>query len=82
MNAHDLGDVEEYFMGHKVTGDVSKLYNRKDRQGQKMMVKKAKEVFAILDKTLFKIKTKNSKISPAKKKRAGRRTAGPARKAS
>jgi len=53
MNANGLGDVEEYFMGHKVTSDVSKRYNRKDRVGRDMLVKKAKEVFRILDKWVF-----------------------------
>ena len=53
MDAADLGDVEEYFMGHKVTSDVSKRYNHKDKQGKDMLVKKAKEIFKILDKKLF-----------------------------
>lgn len=54
INAHGLGDVEEYFMGHRVSRDVAKLYNHLDKQGQEMLVKKAKDVFEILDKTLFK----------------------------
>jgi len=55
MNANGLGDeVEEYFMGHKVSSDMAKLYNHRDKQGQKMLLKKAREVFAILDKTIFK----------------------------
>jgi integrase len=54
MNANGLGDVEEYFMGHKVSNDVAKRYNRKDRVGQTMLLKKAKEVFKILDKWVFK----------------------------
>jgi hypothetical protein len=34
MNAGGLGeDIEEYFMGHKTSGDVSKRYNHKGRQG-------------------------------------------------
>ena len=53
MNSQGLGDVEEYFMGHKVTGDVAKRYNHRDKQGQKMIVKKAKEVLKILDKFIF-----------------------------
>ena len=54
MNAEGLGeDVEEFFMGHKVRADVSKLYNHRDAQGTQRLVKKAREVFAILDKTLF-----------------------------
>ena len=53
MSSADLGDVEEYFMGHKVTTDVAKIYNHRDKQGQKKIVAKAREVLAILDKTLF-----------------------------
>ena len=53
MNADDLGEVEEYFMGHKVSGDVAKRYNHRDRQGQERIITKAKEVFKILDKRLF-----------------------------
>jgi hypothetical protein len=41
-------------MGHKVTKDVSKRYNHRDKQGQKRLLAKAREVFKILDKTLFK----------------------------
>jgi integrase len=53
MNANDLGDVEEYFMGHKVSDDVAKRYNHRDKQGQSKIVQKAKEVFKILDQKLF-----------------------------
>jgi len=54
MNAYELGDVEEYFMGHKVTSDVAKRYNHRDKQGHVLIVKKAKDVFRILDILLFK----------------------------
>jgi hypothetical protein len=54
MNAEELGDVEEYFMGHKVSRDVAKRYNHRDKQGQEKILEKAREVFAILDKRLFK----------------------------
>jgi integrase len=54
MNANGLGDVEEYFMGHKVSRDVAKRYNHRDKQGQRIIVRKAKEVFAILDRWMFK----------------------------
>jgi integrase len=54
VNAHDLGDIEEYFMGHKVSKDVSERYNHRDKQGQKRLLAKAREVFKILDKSLFK----------------------------
>ncbi|MDR2095362.1 MAG: tyrosine-type recombinase/integrase [Treponema sp.] len=54
MNAGGLGeDIEEIFMGHKVSADVGKLYNHRDMQGQKRLVKKAREVFKILDKQVF-----------------------------
>jgi integrase len=54
MNARELGDVEEYFIGHKVSGDVAKRYNHRDRQGQQRIIGKAREVFRILDKALFR----------------------------
>jgi integrase len=54
MNAEGLGDVEEYFMGHKVSRDVAKRYNHLDRQGKDRVVEKAREVFGILDKRLFR----------------------------
>jgi hypothetical protein len=54
MNAEELGDVEEYFLGHKVSPDVAKNYNHRDKQGQKKILAKAKEVLKILDKQLFK----------------------------
>jgi hypothetical protein len=54
MNAHGLGDIEEYFMGHKSSKDVSERYNHRDKQGQKRLLTKAREMFKILDKTLFK----------------------------
>jgi integrase len=54
MNGEGLGDdIEEFFMGHKVSGDVSKNYNHKDKQGREKLLEKAKEVFTILEKKLF-----------------------------
>ena len=54
MSAEGLGeDVEEIFMGHKVVADVKKLYNHRDKQGKIRLVKKAKQVFSILDRCLF-----------------------------
>jgi integrase len=54
MNSEELGeDVEEYFMGHKVSGDVKKRYNHRDKQGAALMVKKARQIFDILDRRLF-----------------------------
>jgi len=54
MNGENLGDVEEFFMGHKVSGDVAKRYNHRDKQGREKLLEKTKEVFAILDKWIFK----------------------------
>jgi integrase len=54
LNANDLGDIEEYFMGHKVSKDVSERYNHRDKQGQKRLLAKARETYKILDRTLFK----------------------------
>jgi len=55
MSAEGLGDdIEEIFMGHKVVADVKRLYNHRDRQGKARLVKKARQVFAILDRCIFK----------------------------
>jgi integrase len=57
MSAEGLGeDVEEIFMGHKVSGNVAKLYNHRDKQGRSRMTKKAKQVFSILDRCVFTVK--------------------------
>jgi integrase len=53
MNANGLGEVEEYFMGHKVSNDVAKRYNHRDRQGQEKITEKARRVFKILEAKLF-----------------------------
>jgi integrase len=53
MNAEGLGEVEEYFMGHKVSRNIAKRYNHLDKQGKKKLTEKAKEVYAILDKKLL-----------------------------
>jgi integrase len=59
MNSEGLGnDIEEVFMGHKVSGDVSKLYNHRDAAGMERVAKKALEVFKILDSKLFTIKAR------------------------
>jgi integrase len=54
MAAEDLGDVEEYFMGHKVSKDVAKRYNHLDKQGKEHVLEKTREVFGILDRWLFR----------------------------
>jgi len=53
MDSENLGDIEEYFMGHKVSSDVAKRYNHKDMHGKKKLLEKARKVFAILDKHVF-----------------------------
>ena len=54
MDSENLGDIEEYFMGHKTSGNVAKRYNHKDRQGKKKLIERTKRVFAILDKWVFR----------------------------
>ena len=64
MSAGELGeDVEEIFMGHKVSNKVAKLYNHRDKQGKGLLVKKAKEVFKILDKYLFSAQQEKTPIN-------------------
>jgi len=53
MDSEKLGDIEEYFMGHKRSGDVNKRYNHKDKQGKKKLLERTKRVFQILDKHIF-----------------------------
>jgi len=54
MNSENLGEIEEFFMGHKVKSDVAKNYNHKDKQGRKKLLERARRVFQILDKYVFK----------------------------
>jgi integrase len=61
MSAEGLGeDIEEIFMGHKVTSNTAKLYNHRDKQGRSRMIKKAEQVFSILDRCVFNGKPKAS----------------------
>jgi len=54
MSAEGLGEnAEEVFMGHKTSGDVAKSYNHRDKVGAENLAKKAREVFAVLDRCLF-----------------------------
>jgi len=53
MDSEGLGEVEEYFMGHKVSADVAKRYNHKDKQGKKKLIERAKKVFQILNRYIF-----------------------------
>jgi len=63
MNVGGLGeDIEEIFMGHMVSNDMAKLYNHRDKQGKDRIVKKAKQVFKILDQYIF---GSNNKKAPA-----------------
>jgi integrase len=64
MAAENLGDVEEYFMGHKVSRDVAKRYNHLDKQGKIRIVEKAREVFRILEKRLFRRRPAPSPAGP------------------
>jgi integrase len=59
MDSENLGDIEEYFMGHKISSDVVKRYNHKDKQGRKKLLERTRRVFQILDKHIF---TSNGKI--------------------
>lgn len=54
LNLHNLGDIEELFMGHKVSKQISERYNHKDKRGEKELIKQAKNVIEIIDMTLFK----------------------------
>jgi integrase len=73
MNAKELGDdIEEVFMGHRVTKDVAKIYNHRDKQGHEKIIRKTKIVMSILDEVIFgggallghekKIKKKREKV--------------------
>jgi integrase len=53
MDSENLGEIEEYFMGHKVTADVAKRYNHRDKQGRKKLLERAKKVFQVLEKYVF-----------------------------
>jgi len=53
-DAEGLGDIGEIFMGHKVSTDVSKIYNHKDKIGKTKKLEKVKHLFMILDKYVFK----------------------------
>jgi integrase len=54
MSKEGLGeDIEELFMGHKVSADVKKRYNHIDLRGRKYLAEKAKEIFAIFNRCIF-----------------------------
>jgi integrase len=54
LNFHNLGDIEELFMGHKVNKKVSERYNHKDKRGEKELLKEAKKAIEIIDRSLFR----------------------------
>ena len=55
MRTEGLGeDIEEVFMGHKVTSDIKRKYTHWDKAGRKKLTEKAKKVIAILDKCIFR----------------------------
>jgi len=53
LNFHNLGDIEELFMGHKVNKKVSERYNHKDKRGEKALLTEARKAIEIIDLTLF-----------------------------
>jgi integrase len=54
MNADSLGeDIEELFMGHSVSSNISKRYNHTDKRGKNYLLQKTRQVYSILDKSLF-----------------------------
>lgn len=54
LNGDELGEgIEEILMGHKVREGVAKRYNHRDKQGKRLFLKKAREVYSILDRRLF-----------------------------
>jgi hypothetical protein len=57
-------------MGHKVSAEVRKRYNHKDKRGVEKMAEKAREVFGILDEWLFGTTEKEQQggIAPQEKK--------------
>ena len=54
MNTYGLGDIEELFMGHKVSANVAERYNHKDKRGVKRLLEKANKAIAILDMHVFR----------------------------
>ena len=53
LNTYNLGDLEEIFMGHKVSRNVSERYNHKSKRGENELLKEARKAIEIIDKTLF-----------------------------
>ena len=53
LNFHNLGDIEELFMGHKVSKKVSERYNHKNKRGEKALLQEAQKALLVIDQTLF-----------------------------
>jgi integrase len=53
LNSHNLGDIEELFMGHSVGKGVKERYNHKNKRGEKELLKEAGRALEIIDKLLF-----------------------------
>jgi integrase len=53
LNSHNLGDIEELFMGHSVGKGVKERYNHKNKRGEKELLKEAGRAIEIIDKLLF-----------------------------
>jgi integrase len=53
LNFYNLGDIEELFMGHKVSKKVSERYNHKDKRGERELLKEARRTIEIIDRALF-----------------------------
>jgi integrase len=53
LNSHNLGDIEELFMGHSVSKGVKERYNHKNKRGEKELLKEAGRAIEIIDKLLF-----------------------------
>jgi len=54
MRREGLGkNIEEVFMGHKVSANVAERYTRRDKWGRQKLVQKAQDVFTALARCLF-----------------------------
>jgi integrase len=57
MRVEGLGDdIEKIWMGHKVSGNVAENYTHLNKQGKERTIKKAKQMFEILDRCIFNTK--------------------------
>jgi integrase len=53
LNSHNLGDIEELFMGHSVSKGVKERYNHKNKRGEKELLQEAVKAIEIIDQLLF-----------------------------